>query len=187
MNTQRTLRDTPPPPTYPNPCISRPQLRDQALQLSKARKELTFARKNFNSPSGNELNLQLSWKIKLTQIPHSPDVFVEFTEVHWVALVKNVYSNSDGKKMLPVGKTGSGMTNSLGTPTSGFDQRGGCPRPRIAPSPSLLPLALHLPNPIKACQSPSPPGFSGNYPPNPSAPILLPVAAIKCLFKHLTP
>lgn len=72
--------------------------------------------------------------------------------------------------MLPVGKTGSAMTNSLGTPTSGLDQRGGCPRPRIAPSPSLLPTALHLLNLIKACQSPSPPGFSGTYPLTPQLP-----------------
>jgi hypothetical protein len=58
MNTERILRD---PPTYQNPYISKPQLRGhQALLLSEARKELTFVRKNFNSPSGNELNLQPS-------------------------------------------------------------------------------------------------------------------------------
>lgn len=60
MNPQRMLRDT---PTYQNICISKTQLRDcqgPATLLSKSGKDLTYIRKNFNSLSESELNLQLS-------------------------------------------------------------------------------------------------------------------------------
>lgn len=183
MNTKRILRDT---PTYQNPCISKPQLRDhQALLLSKARKELTFIRENFNSPSENELNLQLSWKIKLTRIPHPLDIFWGFTEIHWVFLVKTVLSNSDVKNA----SCGENWFWYNQFPWDAYFR----PWPKRwmpqAYNSSLSQPAPPGPLPTKSHQSLSKPISSRlpwHLPPKPSAPILPPVAATNCLFKHLT-